>query len=115
MVNLRVVKRRPKRGGTEVRKTETERFIERDIVVFRLHRTMDPFPERQYAYRYGQGTPPPSLRGRNFGCRRRHQDGNRKLDNLMHTTIVAAATDAGERSFARSNAVAVDKFEILPQ
>ncbi|KYM93331.1 hypothetical protein ALC53_00268 [Atta colombica] len=34
----------------------------------------------------------PSLRGRNFGCRRRHQDGNRKLDNPAYTAIVAAAT-----------------------
>jgi len=38
---------------------------------------------RQYVHRCGRRMPL-SLRGRNFGCRRRHQDGNRKLDDPVH-------------------------------
>lgn len=107
LVNLRVEKQRQR-----WRKGERERFIDRDIVVFRLHRTMDPFPEverKLYVVRVGDNTRtdtasihPPSLRGRNFGCRRRHQDGNRKLDNPEHTAIVAAATiQRRQRLFVR--------------
>lgn len=99
LVNLRVEKQRPGGEGEE-----REREIHRprycclpitsdngSISGSRTEIVPRSVGGRQYAHRY-VSIYSPSLRGRNFGCHRRHQDGNRKLDNLIHTAIVAVAT-----------------------
>lgn len=48
LVNLCIEAERERERREEMeggRESKIDRYIDRDIVVFRLHRTMDPFPE----------------------------------------------------------------------